>query len=105
MTTNPDYLTDRQANALRFIAESIAELGYAPTLDELGKRFGVSKHTAFEHVKALVVRGYITKKTDKPRSIKLTEPGQAWFDSKNHGSNRYVTLAELIENHVDHGVE
>lgn len=66
-----DPLTKRQKEILDFIAAYTEEHDVAPTHDEIAERFGISKPTAFEHVKALVDKGRLTTQRYRPRSIQL----------------------------------
>jgi len=53
-------LTPRQSEILHFIREYSDELGYAPTLQEIGARFGLSSvATVHKHVSQLVAKGYL----------------------------------------------
>ena len=66
-------LTLRQREVFDFIEKFIAEVGYSPTIQEIGKAFGFSEKAAFDHVNALVRKGMIERREDYvPRSIKLT---------------------------------
>ena len=66
-------LTPRQREVFDFIEKYISEVGYSPTIREIGKAFGFSEKAAFDHVNALVRKGMIERREDYvPRSIKLT---------------------------------
>ena len=66
-------LTLRQREVFDFIEKYISEVGYSPTIREIGKAFGFSEKAAFDHVNALVRKGMIERREDYvPRSIKLT---------------------------------
>jgi len=53
-------LTPRQAGILNFIIEYSESRGYAPTLVEIGERFGLtSVATVHKHVSNLVEKGYL----------------------------------------------
>ncbi|HYC79037.1 MAG TPA: transcriptional repressor LexA [Planctomycetota bacterium] len=69
-------LTKRQKEIFDFLRAYADDHGYAPTLDEIGARFGISKATAFEHVKALQDKSRIEKTPNRSRSIQFsgTEP-------------------------------
>ncbi len=55
-------LTPRQAEILAFITEYAEERGYAPTLQEIGARFGLSSvATVHKHVAHLVEKGYLKR--------------------------------------------
>lgn len=71
-------LTRKQKVVLDCIAGSIQANGYAPTLHEICASVGLrSVSTAHKHVQGLVSRGFITKKADHSRAIKLVEQNPA----------------------------
>lgn len=60
-------LTPRQAEILAYITEYADERGYAPTLQEIGTRFGLSSvATVHKHVSHLVEKGYL--KRERPNA-------------------------------------
>jgi repressor LexA len=70
-------LTPKQARVLRFIGSFVAEHGYPPTLEEMGKHFGTaSPHTGFCNVLALVRKGMLTKTPRVARGLALTAAGR-----------------------------
>ena len=55
-------LTPRQAQILTFITEYSEDRGYAPTLQEIGERFGLSSvATVHKHISHLVEKGYLKR--------------------------------------------
>ena len=55
-------LTPRQAEILAYITEYAEDRGYAPTLQEIGDRFGLSSvATVHKHVSHLVSKGYLKR--------------------------------------------
>ena len=55
-------LTPRQAEILAYVTEYSEERGYAPTLQEIGDRFGLSSvATVHKHVSHLVEKGYLKR--------------------------------------------
>lgn len=70
MTANP--LTPRQAEILDFIRCSIASNGYPPTRAEIATHFGfLSQNAAFEHVRAIAKKGYLTLLPNISRGIRI----------------------------------
>ena len=65
-------LTDRQREIFDFIASFISEIGYPPTLREIGERFRISEKASYDHVNRLVRKGYIEYEYYKPRTLRLT---------------------------------
>lgn len=69
------YLTKRQKEILDFVREHVGERGYAPTLQEIGDRFGLSSPaTVYKHVEQLVKKGYLRKAPHQGRGIQLVDP-------------------------------
>ncbi len=67
-------LTKRQKEILDFIENGIAEHGYAPTLDEIGRQFELrSLATVHKHVANLEAKGMIRRKWNHSRAIELVE--------------------------------
>ncbi len=55
-------LTRRQAEILAYVTEYRHAQGYAPTLQEIGRRFGLSSvATVHKHVSQLVEKGYLRR--------------------------------------------
>ncbi len=67
----PPPLTPKQLRVLTFIRDYTHANGYAPTMQELGDEFGVSKVTVFEHVSSLQKKGYLRRSKHKARSLRL----------------------------------
>lgn len=69
------YLTKRQKEILDFIRAQVDAQGYAPTLQEIGQRFGLSSPaTVYKHVEQLVQKGYLRKTPHQGRGIQLVDP-------------------------------
>jgi len=67
-----DTLTDKQRDILKFIYEEIRSRQLAPTIREIGERFGFSSTgTVRDHLRALVNKGYIRIHEGKSRAIEL----------------------------------
>jgi repressor LexA len=64
-------LTPKQLQVLRLIHEHRTKRGYAPTMQELADRLGVSKVTVFEHVEALIKKGLLNRDPNKARSLEV----------------------------------
>jgi repressor LexA len=72
------HLTRRQKEILDFIRGYVDERGYAPSLAEIGVRFGLSSvATVHKHVQNLVEKGLLRKAWNRSRSIELVEPVSA----------------------------
>jgi len=69
------HLTKRQKEILDFIREYLDREGYAPSLEEIGARFGLSSvATVHKHVQNLVEKGLLRKAWNRSRSIELVDP-------------------------------
>jgi repressor LexA len=65
-------LTKRQKEILDFIEDGIRSNGYAPTLEEIGARFGLrSLATVHKHVSNLEAKGLVRRKWNHSRAIEL----------------------------------
>jgi repressor LexA len=69
-------LTKRQREILDFLIESIDRQGYAPSLEEIGRRFQLSSlATVHKHLENLKEKGYITRGWNRSRHITVLMPG------------------------------
>ena len=69
-------LTKRQREIFDWLACYIADHGYAPSFEEIGRHFGfTSLATVHEHVSNLERKGYIRKSFNQSRSIELVGDG------------------------------
>ena len=66
-------LTKRQAQILKYIKGYIEEVGYSPTLPEIGRAHMFSPNAAKDHVLALAKKGALSVTAGIPRSIVLTK--------------------------------
>src|SRR5215210_177951 len=65
-------LTDRQRQTLEYIATTVAERGYPPSVREIGEAMGLaSSSTVHSHMQALQRKGYLRIDPTKPRAIEL----------------------------------
>jgi repressor LexA len=71
---SPEALTSKQKEVLKFIYERIRYHQSAPTIREIGEKFGFSSTgTVRDHLKALVNKGYIRLQEGKSRAIELVK--------------------------------
>jgi len=66
-------LTPKQKKIFEYIKKYIKEKDYSPSLEEMGKRFGLVKSTIHQHVETLKEKGYLNKVENQPRSIELNK--------------------------------
>ena len=65
-------LTKRQREILNFLNEFIEQNGYAPSLEEIGRRFGLSSlATVHKHLTNLQDKGFIRRAWNRSRSVEL----------------------------------
>jgi repressor LexA len=65
-------LTKRQREILDFLNEFIQQHGYAPSLEEIGRRFGLSSlATVHKHLTNLQEKGFIKRAWNRSRSVEV----------------------------------
>jgi repressor LexA len=65
-------LTKRQREILDYLDEFIQQHGYAPSLEEIGRRFGLSSlATVHKHLTNLQEKGFIRRSWNRSRSVEL----------------------------------
>ncbi len=102
-------LTRRQREILGYIIESIRDLGYPPTIAEIGQRFDIaSTNGVNDHLRALQKKGYIVR-SSKARGIHVTEKGATGLYQRDVGvvplvgriaAGQPVLAEENIEGHI-----
>lgn len=68
-------MTPRQVEVLDFIRDRITRAGFAPTYQEIGKRFDTTKANAHRYVNQLERAGKIRKFSNRERGIELAGDG------------------------------
>jgi repressor LexA len=72
------HLTKRQKEIFDFVCEYLERAGYAPSLEEIGERFGLSSvATVHKHVQNLVEKGLLRKAWNRSRSIEVVREERA----------------------------
>ena len=65
-------LTKRQREILDYLDDFIQQHGYAPSLEEIGRRFGLSSlATVHKHLTNLQEKGFIRRAWNRSRSVEL----------------------------------
>jgi len=65
-------LTKRQREILDYLSDFIQQHGYAPSLEEIGRRFGLSSlATVHKHLTNLQEKGFIKRAWNRSRSVEL----------------------------------
>ncbi len=81
-------LTDRQLEVLRFIARQIGDLGYPPTIREIGEALDIrSTNGVNDHLKALEKKGYLTRDPVKSRALIPTDLARDVLGDGERASN------------------
>jgi repressor LexA len=74
-------LTKRQREILDYLHDFIQQHGYAPSLEEIGRRFGLSSlATVHKHLTNLQEKGFIKRAWNRSRSVEMiptNSPGRA----------------------------
>jgi repressor LexA len=69
-------ITKRQQEVLDFIKAYIEGNRYPPTIREISDNFGISVKGAYDHVKAIERKGYISLNTHRSRTIEVLDNGE-----------------------------
>src|SRR4026207_1079 len=65
-------LTKRQREILDYLNDFIGQHGYAPSLEEIGRRFGLSSlATVHKHLTNLQEKGFIKRAWNRSRSVEM----------------------------------
>jgi repressor LexA len=90
-------LTKRQREILDYLNEFIQEHGYAPSLEEIGRRFGLSSlATVHKHLTNLQEKGFIKRSWNRSRSVELV-PTRAGGRARELPLLGYVAAGVPIE--------
>ena len=80
-TKNPGELNSRESDILKFIEKQVKEVGYPPSVREIGKAVGLSSTaTVHAYLSKLEEKGFIKKETQKGRTLRLLKGSK---DNKN----------------------
>ena len=70
-------LTQRQRDILEHIRAYIAEHGFAPTLEEIGRHFGLgSLATVHKHLSQIEAKGFIRRLPHQSRALEVVDPNE-----------------------------
>lgn len=67
--------TKRQRELLRFIKDFYDQHNYSPSIREMCKYLNVTSGSVMQKISALEIRGYIKRKAQVARTIKITTEG------------------------------
>jgi len=68
-----EKMTERQKMIYSFIKNSIDSTGFPPTIREIGENFGITVKGAYDHLKAIEKKGYLTCTQNKSRAIVIND--------------------------------
>jgi repressor LexA len=102
-------LTDRQRQTLEFIAETVADRGYPPSVREICDALGLaSSSTVHSHLQALQRKKYLRIDPTKPRAIELLYDPDTGLAAERRPARSVPLLGRiaagtpiLAEEHVD----
>ncbi len=66
-------LTSKQSLVLHTIKQLGQEMGYLPTLEEVGQKIGIGRSTVHKHIQTLISNGYLEEAEGKS-AYQLSEP-------------------------------
>ena len=90
-------LTRRQREILDYLRDFMEERGYAPSLEEIGRRFGLSSlATVHKHLTNLQEKGFIRRAWNRSRSVELL-PTRAGGSALEIPLQGYVAAGAPIE--------
>jgi repressor LexA len=97
-------ITPRQRRILEFIAETVRERGYPPTVREIGEAVGLtSSSSVHAQLATLERKGMLHKDPTKPRAMALSEPRAASVTVPLVGriaAGAPVLAAEHVDDHI-----
>ncbi len=97
-------ITPRQRRILEFIAETVRERGYPPTVREIGEAVGLtSSSSVHAQLATLERKGMLHKDPTKPRAMALSEPRAASVTVPVVGriaAGAPVLAAEHVDDHI-----
>ncbi len=87
-------LTEKQREALEFIAATIRHTHRPPTIMELSLHMGSrgSSRRGLGHIEALVRKGYITREPGQARSLRLTRAAEALLEKATPSDEKEIPL-------------
>lgn len=91
-------LTKRQREILDFINDFIEDNGYAPSIREIGDKFGLSSPaTVHAHIENLKGKGFLKTSFNEARSIELNQIDVNWSQAIELPLAGLITAGEPIE--------
>lgn len=94
---DPNKLNSREQDILKFIETQISEVGYPPSVREIGKAVGLSSTaTVHAYLSKLEEKGYIKKENQKGRTLRLIK-GSNKKTKKVEEDKKLYNQRELVD--------
>lgn len=91
-------LNNRERDILKFIEKQVAEVGYAPSVREIGKAVGLnSTATVHAYLSKLEQKGFIKKETQKGRTLRLLKGMNKKSESTEEKGKQFYSGRELVD--------
>ena len=91
-------LNNREKDILKFIEKQVEELGYAPSVREIGKAVGLnSTATVHAYLAKLEEKGFIKKETQKGRTLRLLKGMNKKSDTSEGNDKQFYSGRELVD--------
>ena len=91
-------LNTRERDILKFIEKQVAEVGYAPSVREIGKAVGLSSTaTVHAYLAKLEEKGFIKKETQKGRTLRLLKGMNKKTESGESNEKQFYSGRELVD--------
>ncbi len=91
-------LNNRERDILKFIEKQVAEVGYAPSVREIGKAVGLSSTaTVHAYLAKLEEKGCIKKETQKGRTLRLLKGMNKKSESTEGNEKQFYSGRELVD--------
>ena len=66
-------MTDKQFKIFAFIREFIDARGFPPTMRDIGQTFGITPKGAYDHIKAIEKKGFVSCSPKTARGIQVCD--------------------------------
>lgn len=91
-------LNNREKDILKFIEKQVKEVGYAPSVREIGKAVGLnSTATVHAYLAKLEEKGYIKKETQKGRTLRLIKGSDNKKTTTEKEDKPFYSGRELVD--------
>ena len=91
-------LNTREKDILKFIEKQVKEVGYAPSVREIGKAVGLnSTATVHAYLAKLEEKGYIKKETQKGRTLRLIKGSSNNEKTAEPEGKQFYSGRELVD--------